>query len=117
MRPRQCVTMQTAELKQHVPRHDELGLPVTTRRVSSERIIARQVRMHDFDPVSGDEPRQLVRARHVERVAQRQRLDTRAIDLQVSDQRRVWTQNGVKIVTPRGERVCEIRDVTLAAAE
>lgn len=44
--------MQTAEMKQHMPRHDELRLPVTSRGVSGERVVARQVRVNDFDPVS-----------------------------------------------------------------
>ena len=109
--------MQPAQVKQHVARDDELRLPISPRGVSGERVVACHVRVNDFDPVSCDEPRQLVRARDIERVAHRQRFDLFAVDLEMSDQRRVWTQNGVKIVTPRGERVCEIRDVTLAAAE
>ena len=79
--------MQTAEMKQHMPRDDELRLPVTSRGVSGERVVARHVRVNDFDPVSCDEPRQLMRTRNVERVAQRQRLDFFAIDFEMRDQR------------------------------
>ncbi len=117
MRPRECVAMQPAELKQHVPRHDELRLTVTTRSVSSERVVACRMRMNDVDRVARDEPGEFVRARHVERVTQRQRLDMRAFDLQVTDQRRVWTHDGVEVVTARDERVGEIGNVTLTAAE
>src|SRR5688572_22773941 len=103
MRARERVTMQTAQLKQHMARDDELRPPVTTRGISGERIVARDMRVNDFNAVSSDKPRQLVRARHVERVAQRQRLDVRAIDFEMSDQRRVWPHDGVEIVPARDE--------------
>ena len=73
--------------------------------------------MNDFDLVARDVPGQLVRARHVERVSQRQRLDTRAIDFEVTNQRRVWPYDSVEIVTSPDERSCEIGNVTLTAAK
>ena len=117
MRPGESVAMQPAELKQHMSRDDKLRLPVTSRGVSGERVVARHVRVNDFDPVSCDEPREFMRARYIEGVAQRQRLDLVAIELEMTDQRRVWTHHGVEIVTTRDERICEIRNVTLTTAE
>ena len=81
------MTMQPAHLKQHMSRDNELRLPVTACGVSSERVVAGHVRVNDFDFVSRDKPREFVCARHVQRVAQRQRLDFFAIDFQVTQQR------------------------------
>ena len=94
-----------------------MRVTVTPRCISGERIISRHVRVNNFDPLLRDEASQLVRAGDVERVAQRQRLDSFAIEFQVSDQRRLRAQNGVDVVSAREERVCEISNVTLAAAE
>ncbi len=104
-------------MEQHVPRDDKFRVAIATRRIRRKRIVARHVRMNDFDPVSPDEFGHLVRAWNVERVAQRQRLDPVAVDFQVSDQRRMWPQDGVEVVTSRDQRVCEIRNVTLTAAK
>ena len=58
-----------------------------------------------------------MRARNVERVAQRQRLDFFAIDFEMRDERRVWSHDGVEIMATRDERVRKIRYVTLTTAE
>ena len=57
--------MQSIELKQHVPCHDEFRVAITPRRIGGERIIARHVRVNDFDPMLRRKPGHLVRARHV----------------------------------------------------
>ena len=104
-------------MKEHVPRDDELRLAIAPCCVRRKRIVARHVGMNDFDPVLRDEARQLVRAGNVERVAQRQRLDFVAREFQVTCERRLRPQHGIHVVPARDERVRQIRDVTLAAAE
>lgn len=75
------------------------------------------MRVNDLDLVLRDEPRQLMRARNIERVAQRQRFDLFPIEFEVSEQWRIWAQHSVNVVTPRGEGACEVGNITLPAAK
>ena len=109
--------MQAAEVKQHVPRDHEFRLPVAACGVGGERVVARHVCMNDVDLVTRDETCEFMRARHVERIAHRQRLDTLPIEFQVSDERRVWPHHGEELVTARDQRIREIGNIPLAAAE
>jgi len=56
-------------LKENVSSGDEFGLMITTRGVRSKGIVARHVRVNNFDSLSPHEAIQLMRALHVESVS------------------------------------------------
>ena len=85
MRARERLAVQSIERKQHVTRNDELRVSIAARGVGCERIISRQVCVHDFDLVPANEAHQLVRALYVERVAQRKCFDFGFRDVQLFD--------------------------------
>ena len=117
MRARERLAVQSIERKQHVTRNDELRVSIASRGVGCERIISRQVCVHDFDLVPANEARQLVRALYVERVAQRQSFYLGRWESNLIDQRRPWTKGNVNIVTTLTKTVGQIGDVSLTAAE
>ena len=117
MRACERLPVQSIQRKQHVTRDNELRRAIPTCGVRSERVVARHVRMYDFDFMLTNEPRQLMRALHVECIAQRQRFYLRLCELHVLDEWRVRPYCKEEIVAACIERVREVGQVSLAAAE
>ena len=69
--------MQLGHREGDMARDDETCVARAPRGKGGERIIARHMRVDDLDPVLAHETRERQRARHVERVTQRQRDDMR----------------------------------------
>lgn len=117
MRVLERLPVQSIQRKENVTRDDELRVAIPARRVSRERVVAREMRVDNFNLVLPHEPRQLIRASYVERVAQRQRFDPRWRQIQLRNERRTRADGDVQLVAAIVKSVREIGDVTLAAGE
>ena len=99
-------------------RDEEPRPPITSRRVGCQRIIARHVRVHDLYLKTANETRKPMRARHVERITQRQRKDVlRRQGREFCAQWRCGRKHSVHVMAAPRQSIRQVGQMPLAAAE